>query len=189
MKAKNYLSALLFTGLASLIPLAGELFVDSWDWGVGGFVFFGIVVYLAALLYQYGKTRSGNLFYRVGFTLAILTSFMVFWITAAVKIIGEENPGNIMYGAVLIIALLGAFLSRFEAKGVERTLYATAVAQMLVPTITFILSKTTTSGVWSDFAPGVLQVFEINAFFALLWIASALLFRNSAKPPLTTVTE
>jgi hypothetical protein len=67
-------------------------------------------------------------------------------------------------------------------------LLATAAAQMLVPVIALVIWK---AG-WNDlltsphsphpaFHPGVGPVFGLNAVFAAVWIASALLFRRAGN--------
>jgi hypothetical protein len=57
-----------------------------------------------------------------------------------------------------------------------RALYAMAFAQFLVPVIALII--------WPppviSWAPGVVQVFVLNLFFALLFVLSALLFRRAS---------
>jgi hypothetical protein len=172
----------LLIGAALLIPpfIASQV-IEGWDWGVGGFAFAWVIFSSVAYLGLLGLSKSGNIRYRAAFALALAAGFMIFWGTAAVKLIGDENPANLMYGAVLAIALFGAIINRFQAKGLARVMFATALAQALVPVIALIIARSDTSPIWDDFAPGVAQVFVLNTFFAAMFLASGLLFRNAAK--------
>jgi hypothetical protein len=103
--------------------------------------------------------------------VAVITAVLLVWINAAVGIIGQ-GPINLLYFGVLAAGLLGALIVRLEPQGMSRVLFAMAFAQALVPVIALIMRE-------PDFAPGVPQVFCLNAVFVILWIGSALLFRRS----------
>src|SRR6185503_16154819 len=82
----------------------------------------------------------------------------------------EENPANVMYGGVLVVGVIGAVIARLEPMGMARALFATALAQFLVPVVALIR--------WpADFSPGVVPVFGLNFCFVLLFAGSAILFR------------
>ena len=59
----------------------------------------------------------------------------------------------------------------------QSTLFAMAIAQMLVPVIALVIAK---SQVTMELR-GVVGVFGLNAFFAMLFIGSALLFRSATN--------
>jgi hypothetical protein len=104
----------------------------------------------------------------------VATALILVWVNAAVGIIGD-GPVNLMYFGVLAVGLVGALIARFRPLGMAWTLFAMAIAQMLVPAIALV--------VWNPpFDPGIAPVFGLNAFFAALWVVSALLFRHSAAP-------
>ena len=85
---------------------------------------------------------------------------------------GDLDSPNALYFGVLAIGLVGALIARFQPRGMSYTLFAMALAQMLVPIVALIIG-------WNDFAPGVLQVFVLSAVFALLIVGSGLLFRRA----------
>ena len=86
----------------------------------------------------------------------------------AVSIIGsEDNDANLMYGGVLVVGAIGAIIARFQPHGMALALYATALAQMSVGVIALIA--------------GLGFTLILDAFFAALWVGSALLFRNAAR--------
>ena len=82
-----------------------------------------------------------------------------------------------MYLGVLAVGFIGAFIARFEPRGMARALFATAVAQALVLGIVLVIWPQVSWG-----AAGVSGVFVLNAFFVTLFAASALLFRHAGHP-------
>jgi ABC-type glycerol-3-phosphate transport system permease component len=83
-----------------------------------------------------------------------------------------------MYFGVLAIGIIGALIARLRPQGMARALFAMAIAQMLVPVI--VLTIPNFRGVLVE-PPGVVGVFGLNAFFVMLWIGSAWLFRKAAR--------
>lgn len=178
MKTKDYLLVTLIPLALLLIPFFGNLYVDGWNWRPGDFVFAWVVLAGATFIYRLLATRkTASLFYRLGAGLAVVSGFLVFWVTAAVQIIGDENPANPLYVLALLIGLIGVGLSRFQPAGMAKAAFATAAALFLIPIVAVIF--------WpADFSPGVLPVFVLNGGFVLMFILSGLLFRRaSALPP------
>ena len=81
-----------------------------------------------------------------------------------------------MYLGVPIVAIIGAAMARFQPNGMTRALFATALAQALVLAIALIRNPPVTS--W---AAAVGRGFGLNAFFLMLFVGSALLFRTAAR--------
>jgi hypothetical protein len=99
-----------------------------------------------------------------------------------VGIIGsEDNPANLMYGAVFAVGLFGSLAARFKPRGMALTLFAAAMVQVIVPVVAFFIWPAKAS--WGE--AGVIGVFIINLIFAALFVVSALLFRRAAngQPP------
>ena len=139
-------------------------------------------------MYELIASKGGTIAYRVAVGIACATGFVLVFINAAAGIIGD-GPVNLMYLGVLAVGFFGALIARFEARGMALALFATAVAQMLVPVIALAIWK---AG-WLDplmdpnsphppFHPGIGPVFGLNAVFAMLWVVSALLFRHAGNP-------
>lgn len=101
-----------------------------------------------------------------------MAGFLILWVNAAVEIIGDDNPANLMYLGVLAVAFFGAILARFKAAGMARAFFATAIAHTLVAVITLIFYPSAT--------PGPLGILALNAFFIMLWVGSALLFQRAS---------
>ena len=123
--------------------------------------------------------------YRIAIGIACGTGLILLWINVAVGIIGD-GPINLMYLGVLAIALAGALLAQFQPRGMAWTLFATALAQVLVPVVALLIWKAGGRELLLDphsphppFHPGVVPVFALNSGFAALWIASAIFFRRA----------
>ncbi len=173
MYSKSILRAALVTALILLIPLIAMQFTSEVNWSAGDFVFMGVLLFGTGLAWELISKKSGKPAYRLAVALAVLASFLLIWVNAAVGIIGEDNPANLLYLAVVAIAFFGATASKFEARKSSYAMFAAAAAQALVPVIALVFWN-------SDFSPGVMQVFALNGFFVMLWIASGLLLRRAA---------
>lgn len=173
MKTKDHLIVALLPLALLLIPLTGQLTVDGWNWTGSDFVFAWVVFSVTTFFFRFLVTRPmANLAYKAGVALAVLAGFLVFWITAAVQIIGDENPANVLYLGVILTGLGGVALSRFQPAGMAKAAFATAAVTFVVPIVGLILNP-------SDFSPGIPQVFLLNGFFVVMFIASGLLLRHA----------
>jgi hypothetical protein len=111
---------------------------------------------------------------RAAVTAAVGSTLFMTWVNMAVGLVGRENhSANVMYLGVLAIAVLGTLAAGFRPRGMARTFFAMAGAQLLVPAIALY--------VWGvEPVIPVARVFGANAFFAFLFTATALLFRSAA---------
>jgi hypothetical protein len=106
---------------------------EEWKWTWHDFVFAWVILAAATFVYRLLATRrSANLTYRLGAGMAVAPGFLITWISAALQIIGGENPGNLFYGGVILIGLTGEALARFKPAGMARAAFATAFATFLV---------------------------------------------------------
>ena len=72
-----------------------------------------------------------------------------------------------MYFGVLAVGVIGAIVARLQSSGMARALFATALAQALVPVIALIVWPPQIAR-WG--AAGVVGVFLLNVFFVLLFV-------------------
>lgn len=151
---------------------------DEWNWDLFDFVFAGTVLFGAALTYELVAKRGGTAAYRAAVGLAVATALVLVWVNAAVGIIGDDESFNLMYFGVLAIGIIGALIARLQPQGMARALFAMAIAQMLVP-VTVLMIPNLRGALMEP--PGVVGVFGLNAFFAMLWIGSAWLFLKAAR--------
>ena len=172
----NIVRIAIVVGLLLLIPLLGNCSSKAGTGPRSPSSFWGALLFGVGLTWDFLASKGGNMAYRLAVGIACVTGFLLFWINAAVGIIGDEDLANAMYIGVLVVPFVGALLARFEPRGMSRALVATAIAQTLVPLIALTWVPTT------NFAPGVLPVLGLNTVFVALWLASALLFRYPVGP-------
>ncbi len=175
MAARPFVRIVLTTAFILLLPLLAMQFTDEVVWDLADFVVAGALLVGTGFMYELVARKGGSIAYRAAVGIALATALLLVWINLAVGIIGnEDNPANLMYIGVLAVGFIGAVIARLEQRGMARALFATALAQALVPVIALIIWK-------PSVASDVVGVFGLNAFFAMLFVASALLFRRAER--------
>lgn len=153
--------------LLLLLPLVAMQFTDEVNWTEEDFIFAGIMIGGTGALFELTVRMSSNLAYRAGVAFALAASFLTLWAIAAVGMIGDEdNPYNLLFVAVIGLALLGATVARFRAHGMAVTMAAAAAAQVIVATV----------GMSADPLGG-----SFSAGFGGIWLVSAALFWKAAR--------
>lgn len=181
MPNKAIIRIVLTTAFILLLPLLAMQFTDEVAWDLTDFVVAGALLLGTGFTYELVARKWDNIAYRAAVGVALAAALLLVWLNLAVGIIGNEgNPANLMYLGVLAVGFIGAAIARLEPRGMARALFATALAQVLVPVLALIIWKPSVTA-WG--APGVLGVFVLNAFFAMLFVGSALLFRRAVREP------
>ncbi len=171
---------LLAVAFILLLPLVAMQFTDEVVWDLADFIVAGALLVGTGLTFELAARMTGNTAYRAAVGLAVVAALILVWMNLAVGLIGsEDNPANLMYGGVLLVGIIGAIIARFRPHGMARALFATALAQALVPVIALIIWKPQVTSVEAFL--GMLGVLGVNAFFAMLFVGSALLFRRAAR--------
>ena len=176
----DFFRVALIVGLIQLLPLYLTTTGSGVDgigfhWTLIDFVFSFIVMFSVGFAYTLvSRNAAGNGMYKAASALGLLGAFLLVWSNAAVGIIGDDNPINLLYFAVLAIGFLGACAAGFKARAMSLTMFATAIGMMIVPTIAYLIKV-------PDFSPGVVGVFGISAGFATIFTGSGLLFRHAGK--------
>jgi hypothetical protein len=162
--------------LLLLLPLVAMQFTDEVAWDETDFIVFGAMLAGACGAWELAARMTGSAAYRAAVGVAVAAAFILVWMNLAVGIIGsEDNSANLMYGGVLAVAIVGAVIAGFQARGMARALVATALAQALAGMIALIAGWGSTGANW----PQVIVV--LTLFFAALWLISAWLFRKAAR--------
>ena len=175
MRKRNIIIIFIVTTVILLIPLIAMQFTNEVDWNLFDFIVMGVLILGTGLTYEFARSKGSNTTYKFAVGVALGTSFLLVWMNGAVGIIGNENnPANLLYFGVLAIGLIGAIIARLKPSGMSRVLFATALAQALVPVIALLIWK-------PAFSLGVLAVFVLNTFFVIMFILSALLFKSASK--------
>lgn len=170
----------LITTFILMIPLIAMQFTNEVDWNIFDFIVAGILIFGTGITFKIITMKVRSNYYKAAFGLSIGTAFLLIWSNLAVGIIGSENnPANLLYFGVIAIGFFGSINVKFKPRGMSHTMFATAIAMMLVPTIAILIWKPETDSV--EAIPGILGVFVLNAFFAMLFVGSALLFRQAEQ--------
>lgn len=165
----------LVTGALLSIPLIAMQLGGEVNWTAFDFVVAGILLGGTGLLFELAVRGNATGAHRLAVGAALGTGLFLVWSNLAVGLIGSEtHPVNRMYFGVVGVALIGGIVTRLEPHRMARVLFATALAQCVVPVIALGLQV----------VPADVDLFEVlgvTAFFSLLWIASALLFFRASR--------
>ena len=154
--------------LLSIPAIAMQFEGTGFDWTLGDFVVMGVLLAMACGGYEIATRMSAHWAYRAGAAVAILTCFLTVWVNLAVGMVGDEgNPANLLFGGVILVAMIGAIVSGFRPRGVARAMQAAAVAQGVL-------------AVYALVAGDLVAVLPI-AFFMVPWLLGAQLFLKAAR--------
>lgn len=147
--------------LLLVLPLAMKA-----PWTASDFIFAGLLLGSLGLAFEFIVGRSDSIAYRLGAAVAAIAAFLTVWVNAAVGMIGSgDNPLNLLFGGVLLVALAGAIVARLDAAGMARAMGVAAILQ----------AGAGAAGLGTDVRGGVLSM-----GFAGLWLLSSALFHNAA---------
>lgn len=161
--------------LILLLPSAAMQFTDEVSWGVADFALASVLLIGTGITCELAMRKAGNIAYRAAVGVALAAALLLVWINLAVGIIGDEDYlANVMYMGVLAAGIIGAIIARFQAHGMVRALFGTALAQALVAVIALAFRL-------GSPASGPLEILTLTEFFVVLWVGSALLFREAMR--------
>lgn len=157
-------------GLAAmllLIPAVAMQLTDEVNWDAKDFIFAAVLIGTVGILYEAAVRMGGSRAYRAGAAAALAAGFLLVWANGAVGMIGEEdNPYNLLFGGVILIAVAGAVAARCRSAGVALAMIAAGSVHAAV-------------------AIGGLAADPRGALFSLglagLWLLAAALFRQASR--------
>lgn len=152
-------------GLAALLLLLP--WVANAPWTGSDFVIAGVMLGTLGLGIEFAARNSGSLPYRLGAVTALVSSLLIIHANGAVGMIGsEDNPYNLLFAAVLVVALVGSLIAWFRPAGMMRTMVAAAAVHLGI-------------------SAGGLAVDPLGGTFsigmAVLWLIAAALFHRAAR--------
>ncbi|MBF9237005.1 hypothetical protein I2I05_06315 [Hymenobacter sp. BT683] len=169
----------LGTGLLLLIPLTAKLTMAEMAWSPGDFVAAGIMLFGAGLTFALIARMGDNTLYRLGAGLGVVAGLLLVWANGAVGLVGsEDNPANVLYVAVLAVALIGAFVARFRPLGMSNAMFAASLTYVVVTAIALFVWKPT--GAAAEPQVALVNVLVANGIFAAFWAVAGLLFRRAS---------
>ena len=168
-KIVTYLA--IFTALL-LIPFLAMMFTEEVVWGIGDFALAWVLLFGTLLTYNL-IARNMKSTYKAAVGVAVTTALFLVWMNLGVGLIGSEgNPVNLAFGGVLLIGVIGAFVSYLEPSGMAKTLAVMALAHALIAVYALIAGL-------GEPENGVQEILTINGVFVALWIGAAWLFQKA----------
>jgi hypothetical protein len=80
---------------------------------------------------------TAKTYYRLALLVAAGTAFVVLFGIAALGIIGDGGPEDLLYAAAVAIAVVGSLVARFRAGGMALALGTAAVAVVVAGVVAF----------------------------------------------------
>ena len=119
---------------------------------------------------------TAKTYYGLGALVALGTTFVIAFGIAALGIVGDGGPPDLLYVGALVMGLVGAAAARFRPRGTARALAAAGVATILAAVVAV------GAGLHED-APAT-DVFWLSAGFAAMFGVAAWLFSRAdlARP-------
>lgn len=159
-----------------LVPLVAMQITSEVNWTGADFLFAAIMFGIVGGIAELTARLAPDKWYKAGVGVAVLASFLLIWINGAVGIIGsEDNPINLIFLAIVIIAIAGSIAANFRTAGMARTMAAAAAAQLMIGIAALVL------GLGASEPPGPFGIFALNLMFVGLWSLSAGLFQRAAS--------
>lgn len=145
-------------------------------WSPADYVVFGALVGGVCVACRLAARRLAGRSYRLALAFAVAAAFLLVRANGAVGIIGNErNDANAMFLGVLGIAAVGTAMARLGPRGIARTLYATALAQVVVASIALVGDLGSGGPVWPW------DLLGITGLFATLWLLTGRPFAVAAR--------
>lgn len=151
-----------------LLPAVAMQFTREVDWDAADFTVIAVMLLAACAAFEIAARVARSNAYLLAALGAIGAGFVLVWINLAVGIIGSENdPANLLFGGVLLTAIVGAAVARLQPRSMAIAMYATAAVQGSI-------------GIYAAIG-GHVEAVVLCVFFAGVWIASGLLFAHAAR--------
>ncbi len=168
-------AATLATGALLLIPLIAMQVSAEVNWGLLDFAVMGALLFAAGFSFFWIIQGPTSLAHKAGIAGALGTTFLMIWANLGVGLIGSgPNAANIMFMGVPVVGLIGAFLSDFTARGLERTMYA-MVGSLIVVAIIALLGN-----MQQYPAASTVEIVGVSGGFGFLYAVCGLIFRYAA---------
>ena len=154
-----------YCGTAALLLLVPA--IAGAPWSPSDFVFAALALGVIGLAIELSVRSSRSRFYRAGVGAALAAALLVVLAAGTVGMIGDETERyNLLFYAVLPVALAGAALAGFRAGGMALAMSAAALTQIAIAAF----------GIPLDLKGGIYSM-----LLAGPWLLSAALFRKAAQ--------
>lgn len=158
------------------VPLVAMQFTEEVVWTASDFLAAGAMFGAVGCGFEVAVHMSRNIFYRAGAAVGLLAGLLLVWVNGAVGFLGDEgNVWNLLFAAVLLVAIAGAAIGQYRAAGMARTMAAAAAVQVGIGVAALA------AGLGSAGVAGLYEAVLGTSLFAALWLLSAGLFLKAAR--------
>lgn len=158
-----------------VIPLIAMQFSTHVNWSFSDFIIMGVMIFMTGSSYVLITRYAPNITYRLAMGSVIGFTFLLVWINLAVGLIGSgPHIGNLLYMGVIVVILVGTYLSDFKTIGMARAMFAVVISLGIVAGIQFFL------GIQNYPGSSVEEIIAVNGFFMMLYAVSSLIFKYAA---------
>ncbi len=158
-----------------LVPVSVQLFSGNFGWSIFDFIGVAIILLAGCLIFDFTARRAPNLSYLAGAGAALAAGFGSLVVNGAVGLVGsEDEPHNLLFLFVLIIAIGGAAIAEGRPSSMARAMFTAALTHVFVSVALVLKAR----GI-SDGDPQM-EVVGL-AMFAGIWLASGWLFQHASK--------
>ena len=151
------------------LPAIAMQFTTEVDWTGSDFAFAAALLGTLGLGGEFAVRKGRGAAHKIGLALATIASFLTVWANAAVGIIGDGQPVNLVFFAVPL-AFVGAVVAFRNAS--RPLAYGAALAALAYP-LAGVFARTSTGIVTAEWAALVV--------FAMMWGAAAAAFAVAAR--------
>lgn len=151
-----------------LLPAIAMRYTREVDWTAVDFMVMGLMLASVCGLFELGLRVARSNAYVVGALCGAGTGFLIVWSNLAVGIVGnEDNPVNLLFFLVVLLAMALVAVSRLDAGRLARAMTVTATAQAATALLPLLV------GEW--------RVVPILGVFAFGWLLAGRLFAKAVR--------
>jgi len=178
-RARNPWRIVLWAAPAGLLATPAVMMLreaEGWLWSPLDFMLGALLLFGSTAVIDLAVRKGGSTVYRLGAALAVLVLLLLVWVNLAVGVIGDQdNPANLLFVGVILVAVAGAVVARFEARGMARAMAGASAATVAIAAAVAIFGWGTRE------PPGTLGLVALIGGFAAIWGMSAALFAKAAR--------
>ena len=165
----------LMWGAAGALVLVAVLAIEAVRQGEYALVIMAGLFAFGCAIVERGTQTAAAWAYRGGAVLAMLTGLGQVYMNLAVGLIGsEDDPINLMFFAIVLLALLGSLGVRARAGAMVWVMGVAALTQLVAGVVGMVFQIGLTE-------PRPEGVAFLTVYFAGLWLNAAALFRTAAR--------
>jgi peptidoglycan/LPS O-acetylase OafA/YrhL len=158
-----------------LLPISIQAISGNFGWSTGDFVFVGVILFTSCFIFDLAARKPRNLSYLLGSAAALAAGSGLVVVNGAVGLVGSEDEAhNLLFLAVILVAIVGAVFARGRPEGMAAAMFAAGVSHLAISAALLIRARGVSDG---DARMEILGLSILGG----IWLAAAWLFRHSSQ--------